>query len=475
MIRLEDPIEIGGLEVPNRLYRAPLLECAGTDSGTADRLVRELEPAAASGVGLVMQGATIVRPESGCPAPEMTRVHDPAFVSELAPVPEAIGDHGGRVFCQLEHGGLRSMEIWHSAYRERHPEFSQLAVSEPPRSLRALDRLGVFDMDVRVLSTAEVRELARDFGRSAGYLVDAGYDGIHIAGANMGIVQQFLSPYYNRRNDEFGDGVSFLEYVHDAIREFAGDVPLITKVPVETEFPRPLRRRLTLEDGVAISRRLERIGYDGLVPVMGSPFWDVNLVRGKYPERAWRANDLQSGYEAAFGGHWRARAVAAVHRLQSRLVEEEPAWNRRFCRRVREAVSIPVCCEGGIRTREEIDRLLDPGIESDGAHTSADPPPGTDTDADPDPAADLIGLGRPFYAEPRLGARLLDHDGGRSSNGHGDTDGTILVRDRDEGRALCRNCNNCTIPQVAGVSGTCRTPSIVRERARLEKEGVYDD
>ena len=452
MTTLEDPIEIGGIEVSNRLYRAPLLECAGTDPETPDRLVRELEPAAASGVGLVIQGATIVRPESGCPAPRMTRVHDPEFVAGLAPVPEAIHNHGGRVFCQLEHGGLRSLEIWHSAYRERHPDFRQLAVSKPPRSLRALDLLGIFDMNVTVLSTAEVRGLARYFGRSAGYAVDAGYDGIHIAGANMGIVQQFLSPYYNRRSDEFGDGVRFLECVHDAIRERAGDVPLLTKVPAETESPSPVRRHLTAEDGVTIARRLERIGYDGLVPVTGSPFWDTNLVRGKYPERAWAASDLQSGYREAFGGRWRARAVAVTHRLQARWVDEEPAWNRRFCRRVRETVSIPVCCEGGIRTRREIDRLLDPAAAG----------------SDADPAADLVGLGRPFYAEPRLGARLLDRDL-ESRDESSSSKGSI------DGRVLCRNYNNCTVPQVTGAGGTCRTPSVVRERAQLEKDGVYDD
>ena len=471
MTALEDPVEIGGVEIGNRLYRAPLLECAGTNPDTADRLVRELEPTAASGVGLVIQGATIVQAESGCPAPRMTRVHDPEFVSGLTPVPEAIGEHGSRVFCQLEHGGLRSLEIWHAAYRERHPDFRQLAVSRPPRALQALDRLGIFDIDAHILSTAEVRELARDFGRSAGYLVDAGYDGIHIAGANMGIVQQFLSPYYNRRSDEFSGGIRFLECVHDAIREFAGEVPLITKVPVETEFPRPLRqrRRITLDDGVRIARRLERIGYDGVVPVIGSPFWDTNLVRGTYPERAWELGDLQPGYEEAFGGRWRARGVAAAHRLHSWWVAEEPAWNREFCRRVREAVSIPVCCEGGIRTREEIDQLLDPSTEHGNSETTSEP------------AADLVGLGRPFYAEPRLGTRLLDsadhtdRAGERSADETGKRSEPSPVRDRDAGRALCRNCNNCTIPQVTGARGTCRTPSIVRERARLEKEGVYDD
>ncbi len=61
--------------------------------------------------------------------------------------------------------------------------------------------------------------------------VDAGYDVVHVAGANMGIVHQFLSPFYNRRDDEFGDGVRFLEALHDAVRELAGDVPLVDEGP----------------------------------------------------------------------------------------------------------------------------------------------------------------------------------------------------------------------------------------------------
>ena len=110
MPRLTDPLELGGLRLPNRLYRAPLLECAGTGPETADRLVTELEPAAAAGAGLVCQGATIVRAEGGCAAPGMTRVADDDFVAGLAPVPEAVHDHGAAVAVQLEHGGLRAME-----------------------------------------------------------------------------------------------------------------------------------------------------------------------------------------------------------------------------------------------------------------------------------------------------------------------------------------------------------------------------
>jgi 2,4-dienoyl-CoA reductase-like NADH-dependent reductase (Old Yellow Enzyme family) len=421
---LTDPVDIGGRTVPNRLYRAPLLECAGNGPDAVDTLVSELEPTAESGVGLIFQGASIVTPEGGCAAPNMTRFHDPDFVARCERLTDRIHDHGSRIFVQLGHGGIRSLDLWHAEYRDSSP---QPAVSRPPWPLRLADRAGFLDLEPDVLSTAEVYDLAEAFGRAAGYAADAGYDGVHLSGANMGILQQFLSPHYNRRDDEFGDGVRFLLAIRDAVREHAGSIPLVTKVPAETASPPFVRHHLTRTDGRRIARRLAEAGFDALVPVEVSVYWDTSVVRGAYPDRAWAASDLADDYAAAFGGRLRAQAVRAATWVDARRNPREPAWNADFCRGVREAVDVPVLCEGGLRERGECESLLGE-------------------------AADLAGMGRPFYAEPRLGARLLDGDG----------------------RALCESCNNCTVPQVAGEPGRCRTPSVVRERGRLERAGAYD-
>jgi 2,4-dienoyl-CoA reductase-like NADH-dependent reductase (Old Yellow Enzyme family) len=433
--RLESPISVGGHSLRNRLYRAPLLECAGNGPEAIETLIADLEPAAASGVGLIHQGATIVRESGGCAAPEMTRVADPAFVSELERLTDAIHAHGGAIAVQLEYGGLRSMEVWHAGYRESNPNLEQLAVSRPPGVLRALDRVGALELNPRVMDTEMVRELAADFGRAAARAVEAGYDMIHLAGANMGIIQQFLSPFYNRRDDEFGvdpavgSGVRFLEIVHDEIRDRAGDVPLVTKVPSESVAPGLLRPRLSDADAVRTAARLESIGYDGVVPVRCSVFWDMSIVRGEFPGRSWRDPDLRDGYIEAFGSRTRAAAVAIGNWLQSRRYSRQPGWNADLARTVRNRIDIPVFLEGGLRSREQLDRYLGD-------------------------AADLVGMARPFYAEPRLPARLLD--------GTSDT------------RAVCGDCNNCAVAQAAGASGACRTPSVLRRAGQLRKRGAYD-
>jgi 2,4-dienoyl-CoA reductase-like NADH-dependent reductase (Old Yellow Enzyme family) len=428
MVRLEDPIDIGGLTVPNRLYRAPLLECAGNGDGAVDALVSHLEPAAAAGAGLVCQGATIVRRPGGCAAPNMTYVDDPDFVARLSRLTDVVHDHGSTIAIQLEHGGLRSMETWHAGYRRAHPDLQQLAVSKPPRLLRLLDRVGFLSYDPVVMSTEAVYDLAADFGHAAGYAVDAGYDAVHIAGANMGIVHQFLSPFYNRRDDEFADGVRFLEVVHDEVRDHAGDVPLLTKVPAETEAP-PGVPHVTHREAVHVCRRLADYGYDALVPVSGSVFWDASIVRGSFPDDAWRDDRFRDGYVDAFGGRVRAGLVALGNWLQSHVYDFEPAWNAGLCRAVRRSVDVPVLAEGGIRTRGEIDRLLGE-------------------------SCDMVGMGRPFYAEPRLPARLLDS--------------------RPETSVVCASCNNCTVPQVTGAGGVCRTPAVLAAAGRLRRDGAYE-
>jgi len=428
---LHQPIDIGTHTLRNRLYRAPLLECAGNGPDAIETLISDLVPAARSGAGLICQGATIVRSPGGCAAPEMTYVDDPKFVADLQQLTDRIHDHGSSIAIQLEHGGLRSMETWHAGYRSTHPTLTQLAVSRPPPLLRLLDRCGFLNYNSQVLSTDDVYELAAAFGRSAGYAADAGYDIIHLAGANMGIIHQFLSPFYNRRTDEFSDGVRFLEVVYDEIRSQAGSIPIMTKVPAESAAPRVIRRRLTTADAIDICCRLEQIGFDAVVPVSGSVFWDMSIIKGEYPARAWNDDRFNSGYADAFGGRSRSKLVAFGNWVESLLYDFTPAWNAGLCAAVRRTVDIPVLAEGGIRTRGEIDRLL-----------------GTE--------CDLVGLGRPFYAEPELPARLL------SDRATADT------------AVVCENCNNCTVPQAAGEPGVCRTPAVLKRAGELRKAGAYE-
>src|SRR5581483_11216631 len=139
-----------------------------------------------------------------------------------------------------------------------HPSVETLAVSEPPWWFRAMAPL--LDLSrVRVMGDDELRALATAFGAAASHAAEAGYDGVHLAGANGSIFQQCWSPVFNRRTDAFGgDDINarsafFRLVVEEIRRRTPRGFLLTTKVPAETEAPFFVRGALSLEDGVRIA------------------------------------------------------------------------------------------------------------------------------------------------------------------------------------------------------------------------------
>jgi 2,4-dienoyl-CoA reductase-like NADH-dependent reductase (Old Yellow Enzyme family) len=90
-------------------------------------------------------------------------------------------------------------------------------------------------------------------------------------------------------------------------------------------------------------------------------------------------------------------------------------WNRDLFAAIKRQAGVPVFAVGGIRTAAEVHDILE----------SED--------------ADLVGIGRPFYAEPELAARIL-----------GD----------DPGPGRCRNSNRCVAAQMLGMKGVCYNPEV---------------
>src|SRR5205807_1898220 len=116
---------------------------------------------------------------------------------------------------------------------------------------------------------------------------EAGYDGIQLPSSNARFIHQFLSPYYNRRTDEFGGSVRnrarILELLAQTIRREAGeDYPLTAKIPIGEDAP-PLSRHTTFDEGIELCRLAEAFGYDAITPVGLSVFPHGSLCRGAYP------------------------------------------------------------------------------------------------------------------------------------------------------------------------------------------------
>ena len=411
---LTTPLRIGGAAIPNRLYRAPVLEGAGDGDGAAEAYARHFVENARHGVGLIIQGSSCIY-RDGRTSPGMTCVDSRRKVLRLAPMVDAVHRQGAAIFLQAGHGGLFAMEAWHEPYAaERHGPV--LAASPVPWLLRPAFRR----VPVHVMTTAEVRAMAVRYGEVAGWAREAGYDGLQLGSANAKLLDQFLSPFYNRRTDEFGGSLEararVLHLIREAVAERAGgDFPCTVKVPAERAppgFPRS-----TAAEALTLCRLVEEWGYDAITPVEVSVFPDTTLSRGGVPDSFWTNKGMAERLRRAAPSRLRRGVVKAGARWGGRRAPFQPVWNRALFRAASAQAGIPVFAVGGIRTAADVNGILERA------------------------EAAMVGIGRPFYAEPDLASRLLAGD---------------------DGPRRCRNSNRCVPAQMLGMKGVCYNPDVRR-------------
>jgi 2,4-dienoyl-CoA reductase-like NADH-dependent reductase (Old Yellow Enzyme family) len=411
---VDTPLSIGGTTtVRNRLYRAPVLEGAGDGDDAADAYARHFVENARHGVGLIIQGSSCLY-EEGRTSPGMTLVHTRERVMRLAPMVAAVKAEGAAIWLQVGHGGIYSMEAWHEPYASARK--GPLLAAAP---LRWWLRPAFRGVPLHAMSTDEVHALAVRYGEVAAWAREAGYDGMQLASSNAMLLDQFLSPFYNRRTDEFGGSAAgrarILAVIRERVVERAGeDFTLAVKIPVGEKAP-PFTPRTTWDEGLEMASLAESFGYDAVTPVHVSVFPDTTLSRGGIPRSIWNNKAINTRLRKAAPQRRQRIVLEAGYALGGVMSPFKPVWNRRQFTAVKARVSIPVFAVGGIRTAADVNEILDGG------------------------QADMVGIGRPFYAEPDLAARILG-------------DSPAAPR--------CQYSNLCVPAQMLGMRGVCYNPAV---------------
>lgn len=174
-----------GPALKNRILLAPLTNWQCHEDGTVSQdEVQWLTRCAAGGFSMVMTCAANVQP-CGKAFPGQMEFYDDKHLPGLRRVAEAIRRHGALSSVQLHHGVLRVDP--------------QLAGGGAPVGPSDIPEMGV-----RGLSLAEVRTLVGDFVAAAKRAETAGFDGVEVYAAFGWILMQFVTPFFNRRTDEYG-------------------------------------------------------------------------------------------------------------------------------------------------------------------------------------------------------------------------------------------------------------------------------
>ncbi|WP_028313059.1 alkene reductase [Derxia gummosa] len=308
MPSLFEPIRVGDLDLPNRIFMAPLTRCRASEGRVPNALMAEYY-AQRAGAGLILSEAVAVTPD-GVGYPDTPGLWSDAQVEGWKLVTQAVHDKGGRIFAQLWHVG-----------RISDPHYLDGKLPVAPSAIAAQGHVSLLRPErpfvtPRALETAEVKALAAIYGKAAENAKRAGFDGVEIHGANGYLLDQFLQSSTNLRTDEYGGSIEnrarlMLEVTDACIAVFgAGRVGMHLAprrdvhtmgdaTPAETfgYVARELGKR-----GIAFICAREAVAEDSLGPLLKKAFGGIYVANEKLTKASAQALlDAGTADAVAFG------------------------------------------------------------------------------------------------------------------------------------------------------------------------------
>ena len=310
--------KINSLSIKNRFVRSATWEgCANEDGSVTDELISLYRILSKAEIGLIITGHAYVSRE-GKATPRQLGIYKDELISGLKKLTDEVHKEGGKIFIQLSHAGRFSRK--------------ELIGSDP--------------ININRLKKEEIERLIQAFCDSSERAKKAGFDGIQLHAAHGYLLNQFFSPFFNERDDEYGGSVRnrarFAERIVKGIRDRLGsDYPLILKMNCQ-DFK---EGGLSLSDSIEIAKILEDSGIDG-IEISGGL-----LISKKYgPCRTYK------------GPYFLKEALS-----------------------FRENLNIPIFLVGGIRSFKDSEEIIRKGI-------------------------DFVSMSRPFICEPDIVKRWKSGD-----------------------------------------------------------------
>ena len=263
--KLFEPITINGMTIKNRLGFPPFLNMpAEEDCSINDQTIRWFEDRAKGGAGLVMTGAALVSE----PDLEMLRLmgltrvglYEDKFIEGFTKMADAVHAHGAKFGVQLEALG--------SVISGFGPSLPPYPDPENPTS----DMLKIhfdFEMPVTEITIEQIEGFKQDFANAAVRAKTAGCDCVELHCAHGGATLNcgFISPYYNRRTDQYGGSwenrlrlsTEILQKMRDAV---GPDFPILVRIDSDQLLG---DKGITLEDTIEhVVPAMEKAGADCL-------------------------------------------------------------------------------------------------------------------------------------------------------------------------------------------------------------------
>ena len=370
---------LGGLELRNRLIRAGCFEGMCQDGQVTKELVEHHRALAAGGLAMTTVAYCSVSHDGRAFDHEMWMRRE--ILPDLQRLTGAVHAEGAAASIQLGHSGF---------FTNRAVIGKKPLGASPAWCLFMRSRC-------REMTRSDIEEKVLDFSNAALMAREAGFDAVEIHAGHGYLLSQFLSPWTNRRKDEYGatlpNRIRFARQVIESVREATGpEFPVLVKMNLQDG----MKGGNGIEEAVEIARALEQAGATAVIPSSGFtakvPFL---MLRGNLPVAEMSRN--QEGWFDRLGLKLFGRLMVPEHPYR-------PLFQFEQARKIQQALSIPVIYIGGVESLEGIKRALQAGFE-------------------------FVQLGRATIQDPQFAARLESGELTRSP---------------------CDHCNRCVAAMDAG-------------------------
>ena len=246
---LFSPFRIGTLELKNRIVMPPMAtNFAGEDGFVNDRHIAYYVKRAKGGVGYITFEHTGIL-KQGRAFPNMALIDSDQNIPSFRKLVKAIHQENGKILIQINHAGRQT-----SASITGSPIVAPSAIPCPVRKEMPQE-----------LSTEEIQKIIEAFGAAALRVKEAGADGVEIHMAHGYLINQFLSPFSNKRMDEYGGDVDrrmrmAIEVLRMVRNKVGPDFAVLCRISAD-EY---VEGGLKIEDSREIAKALERNGADAL-------------------------------------------------------------------------------------------------------------------------------------------------------------------------------------------------------------------
>jgi len=269
MVKSLSPILWGKLSLNNRIVMAPMCMYSADEHGFVLPFhFAHYTARAYGGVAMVITEATSVEARGRISAQDLG-IYDDRHVSGLKKLVDEVHIAGSLIAIQLAHAGRKCGVKTHTSIAPSAMTFSQ-------------------DYPVPAAMTiADIQEVIHAFREAARRAQLAGFDGIEIHGAHGYLINQFLSPLSNLRQDQYGGNlqnrVRFLIEILQAVRSvFKGEVWVRLSADEYADGGHHLQDTITLLQMIKPLIAGVNVSSGGVVPfpIKASPGYQLPLSRG---------------------------------------------------------------------------------------------------------------------------------------------------------------------------------------------------